>query len=1064
MQKTRSCQMQFMARLNLPVALLVAILSLTLPSIFPSTACAQQDLEDKRQLEHEDYAKWKSVRGQALSNDGKWISYSVSTETGDPTLYIRQIATEKEYSVLRGRGARFSFDSNYVLYTIAPDPEEIKRLRKARKKPGEMPKSKLEILNLKTGKHVTIRDVASFSQPAEASGWVAFKSIESDDGETVKESKSSLAATYEVTEEGVQRQSKESAKKKAGKKSGKGKAAKSPTGKTSSEKKAGKSSAKAKAEQKKTAKKKQESKKKDKRNGTTLVLRNLETHMEQRIPFVVNFRFSEDGKFLAYTTSSDQQEDGAGDGVHVVDLDEMKTRHVMTGLGNYGQIVFSKDGKQVAFMTDHDDYSAEKPMWAIYHWSKGKKAAKKIADHESKGIPQDWIIANSSAPLFSENGKRILFNTRPKPEDEEKEDENDDEKKVAKLDIWHWQDPFLQPQQLLQAARERNRSYRALYDISSKKVIQVASQEIPNVNIDPRSESNVVVGSIADPYNKMLSWDVQGFSDWHLIDLKTGESRLLRKMARGGATLSPAGKFIVWWDGEKQTWQAMPTSAKEGDEPTDLGDGIGQPLHNELHDTPSLPGPYGSAGWLADDKGFLIYDRWDIWQVDPAGKDDPVCLTAGKGREAQIRYRRMRLDTRERTIDLAQPQMLSSFVHADKSSGFSRLNPADEGFEIERLIQLDESLGGLRKARDSDAVTFTRSTFERYPDVWASDLNFKTMRRISRANQQQSSYVWGTSELVKWNADDGQELEGLLYKPEDFDPDKKYPLMVYFYERNSDNLHRYYAPAAGRSIINFSFYVSRGYVIFVPDIPYKTGEPGPSAANAILPGVKHVIDQGYIDEERVGMQGHSWGGYQTAYLVTMTDMFCCAESGAPVSNMTSAYGGIRWGTGMSRMFQYEKTQSRIGGTLWEEREKYIANSPVFFADKINTPLLILHNDEDTAVPWYQGIELFVAMRRLEKPAWMLNYNGDPHWVMSDENRMDFAKRMQQFFDHYMLGDPMPVWMADGIPAVDKGKKFGFEYVEETENSESESESETEESESEEGGEEGGEENASDAGR
>lgn len=1006
-----------------------AIVFAVLLSAFSTHAQAQQNLEDKRQLEHEDYAKWNSVRGQNLSNDGKWISYSISTENGDATLKIRQIATDKEYTVLRGGSARFSFDSKFALYTISPDPKVVEKLRKEKKPSSEIPKSKLEILNLETGKHVTIRDVGGFAQPAEATGWIAFRVIESSDGQTVKESKSNLTATYEVTPEGVQRQGKKKPKpKKSVKKESPGE----------------KTQGKPQEATKKTPKKKEEKKKKDKRNGTTLVLRNLNTHMEHRIPFVVNYRFSEDGKYLGYTTSSDQQKDGAGDGVHVIDLEDMETRQVSSGPGNYGQVVFSKDGKQIAFMTDRDDYDAEKPLWSMYHWSKGKREAKKVADAESKGLPEGWIIANTSAPLFSEDGKRILFNTRPKPEEEKKK--NGTEEKKAVLDIWHWQDPFLQPQQLIQAQRERNRSYRALYDVSSRKVVQVATKDIPDVFIDPRSTSKLVVGTAPDKYNKMRSWDIQGFMDWYLIDLKTGESRLLRKMERGFPSLSPSGKYVTWWDGEKQTWMALPTDSKsDGDaEPVDLGEDIGQALYNELHDTPSLPGSYGSAGWTADDKAFLIYDRWDLWQVDPTGQEDPVCITGGKGREQQIRYRRQRLDPRERTVDLEQPQIFSSFVHGTKASGFWQLKPSEEeGYDLQQLIQLDESLGGLRKARDSDAVVFTRSTFERFPDVWASDLKFKTMRRISHANPQQSDYIWGTSELVRWNADDGQELEGLLYKPENFDPDKKYPLMVYFYERNSDNLHRYYTPAAGRSIINFSFYVSRGYVIFVPDIPYKTGEPGPSAANAILPGVRQVVEQGYIDEERIGMQGHSWGGYQTAYLVTVTDMFCCAESGAPVSNMTSAYGGIRWGTGMSRMFQYEKTQSRIGGTLWDAREKYIANSPVFFADKINTPLLILHNDEDTAVPWYQGIELFVALRRLEKPAWMLNYNGDPHWVMSDENRMDFAKRMQQFFDHYMKGDPMPVWMARGIPAVDKGKKFGFEYVEEEEKPEGETQEGTE---------------------
>ncbi|MEL7335985.1 MAG: prolyl oligopeptidase family serine peptidase, partial [Planctomycetota bacterium] len=315
------------------------------------------------------------------------------------------------------------------------------------------------------------------------------------------------------------------------------------------------------------------------------------------------------------------------------------------------------------------------------------------------------------------------------------------------------------------------------------------------------------------------------------------------------------------------------------------------------------------------------------------------------------------------------------------------------------------------------------------PDVWSSDLSFKEIHRVSDINPQQEDYSWGDAELVRWKSADGQDLDGILLKPDDFDPTRKYPMMVYFYERNSDNLHSYYTPAAGRSIINHSFYVSRGYLVFIPDIPYTTGQPGESAMNAILPGVEFLIEKGFVDEKRIGTQGHSWGGYQVAYLVTKTDMFACAESGAPVSNMTSAYGGIRWGSGMSRMFQYERTQSRIGEDLWTARDKYIANSPVFFADQVNTPLLILHNDEDGAVPWYQGIEFFVALRRLEKPAWMLNYNGNPHWVMGEQNRRDFAKRMQQFFDHYLMDAPEPEWMAAGIPATEKGENDGFQLLE-----------------------------------
>jgi len=297
-------------------------------------------------------------------------------------------------------------------------------------------------------------------------------------------------------------------------------------------------------------------------------------------------------------------------------------------------------------------------------------------------------------------------------------------------------------------------------------------------------------------------------------------------------------------------------------------------------------------------------------------------------------------------------------------------------------------------------------------------------------NPQQSEYLWGTAELVEWSSVDGVPLQGILYKPENFDPTMQYPMMVYFYERSSNGLHAHRTPQVHGSSINISFYVSRGYIVFVPDIPYKVGYPGESAMNAVMPGVTHLIAQGFVDAERIGVQGHSWGGYQIAYMITQTTLFRAAEAGAPVSNMTSAYGGIRWGSGMSRMFQYERTQSRIGGSLWEYPLRYLHNSPLFQADKIETPLLMMHNDEDTAVPWYQGIELFVAMRRLDKPVWLINYNDEPHGLRKFQHRKDWAIRMQQFFDYYLKDAPAPHWMIKGVPALQKGKTLGLETISE----------------------------------
>jgi len=333
-----------------------------------------------------------------------------------------------------------------------------------------------------------------------------------------------------------------------------------------------------------------------------------------------------------------------------------------------------------------------------------------------------------------------------------------------------------------------------------------------------------------------------------------------------------------------------------------------------------------------------------------------------------------------------------------------------------------------RKAKEANKLMWQRMNFTEYPDLWISDPDFSNEKKLTDVNPQQKDFLWGSVEMVHWTSADGVALDGMLYKPENFDPDSAYPMIIYFYEKYSNRLYGHFAPRPSRSTVNFTYYASNGYLVFVPDIVYKTGFPGQSAYNSIVSGTLKLMENPWVDAEHIGIQGQSWGGYQVAYLVTQTNMFAAAMAGAPVSNMTSAYGGIRWGSGMSRMFQYEGSQSRIGGTLWEKPWRYIENSPVFFADKVETPLLMMHNDKDGAVPWYQGIEYFVALRRLNKPVWMLTYNGAPHNLSRKADCKDLTIRMQQFFDHYLKGSPPPVWMEEGVPAVKKGKEMGYELV------------------------------------
>jgi dipeptidyl aminopeptidase/acylaminoacyl peptidase len=364
--------------------------------------------------------------------------------------------------------------------------------------------------------------------------------------------------------------------------------------------------------------------------------------------------------------------------------------------------------------------------------------------------------------------------------------------------------------------------------------------------------------------------------------------------------------------------------------------------------------------------------------------------------------------------------LLSAENEETRDSGFYREKVNSDALP-QKLLMAAKDFSNPAKARDADVLIMNASRFDQFADIWVTNSTFREMKRVSNGDAQRAAFNWGTGELVKFKNVDGVALKGLLLKPDNFDPRKKYPMMVYIYERLSQGLHAFRSPGPGTSI-NPTFYVSNGYLVFMPDIVYTIGYPGQSALKCVLPGIQAVVDKGFVKEDAIGIQGHSWGGYQIAFMVTQTNRFKAAAPGALVANMTSAYSGIRWGTGLPRQFQYERSQSRIGGSLWDYPLRFLDNSPIFRADRVETPLLMLHNDEDDAVPWYQGIEYFLALRRLGKEAYMFNYNGEKHGLRKRINQKDYTRRLQEFFDHFLKGAPAPEWMEKGIPYLQREKE------------------------------------------
>ena len=922
---------------------------------------------DKKPLDHTVYDMWESIKQESISNDGKWVIYSQEPQEGDANLYIRNLENDSDTIFPRGTEPKLTQDSKYAVFKIKPFFKDTRQAKIDKKKKDDMPKDSLGIYSLYDKELVKIGLVKSFKTPEKGYGWIAYQ----------LEKEKPVKDTTKTKEE-------EKAEKKDRLDAENGK----------------------------------DDSKNDK--GTTLVIRRLNDGHEYKIDLVTDYLFSKDGKKLIYACAGNDSTEKAG--VFVFNTaDTTKLALVSAKKGSFKQIVWDDNSQQAAFVADIDTSKDKQRFFSLYYWDGKNKPATVIADTLTKGLPEHWLISENGKITFSKDGKKLFFGTAPIPAPE---DTTIVDFEVAKVDIWNWKDPLLQPQQLKQLKKELQRSYMAVIHLKNKNFIQLADENMPNIRLTSERNADLALGTSSLPYQQFLSWEGALYDDVYLVNLKDGSKTLVKKKHRGPVNISPAAKYIYMFDEIEGDW--LTWSTKKGFL-NNLTKDIKVSFNNELDDHPDYARSHGAMAWSKDDKEFYVYDRFDAWQLNPEGIKAPVNWTNGIGRKTNTTYRYVRIDKEERFLTPNQDMLFKTLNQDDYTEGFV-YTTCTENAKKEQLVQMDYHFTNPKKAENSDTFLFTKSTFQEFPDLWTSDTHFNNMKKISAANQQQKDYLWGTVELVNWVSANGDSLKGLLYKPENFDPNKKYPMIVYFYEKTSFIKNWYMGPRPSPSTVRPSFYASRGYLFFIPDIVYQIGYPGKSAYDCIVPGVLSLIEKGFVDQNKIGIQGQSWGGYQVAYLVTRTNLFAAGMAGAPVSDMFSAYGGIRWGSGMSRMFQYEHTQSRIGDTIWDRPWHYIENSPVFRVPDVTTPLLIMHNDNDGAVPWYQGIEMFVAMRRLGKPAWLLNYNGEEHNLVKRQNRKDLSIRMQQFFDHYLKDEPAPVWMESGVPATQKGKDWGFELV------------------------------------
>lgn len=750
--------------------------------------------------------------------------------------------------------------------------------------------------------------------------------------------------------------------------------------------------------------------------GDYLIVYDL-THKKKDSLFNVgDYTFSEENPGFFYLIKAEKKKSKGG--IYTFNLTERKPFLIDTGKVAYKYLAPNKSGSGLAYLAAQDSIKNDSLPYELNYWTPVSNQI--LVDKNYQNLPANWKISPYQSPEFSKHGERLYFHARPHKTLDIDTTLLKEEK--AEVDVWAWTDKMIQPEQKARKKQLAQKAFTFYIDLGTEKIVQLNNPKMDELTFDRFKEKEYILGADSSPYDVSRSWDWPWKSDYYAVHTPSGNHTKIIEAAGDRPELHPTLPYAVYYDFEQKNWLSV--NLKNGQK-NNLTGGLKAAFFDEEDDHPAPPPPHGFGGWTENGEA-LLYDKYDIWMVDVTAKNAPVNLTQ-TGKSKKIIYRTLRLDNenRNQATQLKRKLLITGFNENSKGDGIYTVNLRN--LKKEPLMAFDNfGIQGIEKAKDADVFVYRKHNFQTYPDVVLTDAKFASAKILTEINPQQKEYAWGSVELVNWKAFDGVPLQGLLYKPANFDPTKKYPMVVYFYEKRSETLHNHIIPSPSRSTVNMSYLTSNGYLVFVPDIVYKDGYPGQSAYNCIVSGVEAMEKRPYVDSSKMALQGQSWGGYQTAYLITKTDKFAAAMAGAPVANMTSAYGGIRWQSGLNRAFQYEKTQTRIGKNLWEGFDLYIENSPLFGAPNVNTPLLMMHNDADGAVPYYQGIEFFMGLRRLNKPVWLLVYNKEAHNLTEMKNRLDLSIRMMQFFDHYLKDAPAPEWMIEGVPITEKGLDYGYE--------------------------------------
>jgi len=946
-----------------------------------------------KKLNLDDYSGWNRIGAAALSRDGKWMTFTYTpNEGGDPVLHVKSLDGDKDYATSLGAAAggggragggrggapagggapSFSDDSRWAAYMVNPPGRAGGNAGRGRGAPtpggrgaGQgaqtpAPAGHLELLNLVTGEKSSITNAGSWKFSA-TSRWIAVR---------------------------FNRPQAATAAGGAGAAGG-GAAAAAPTS-----------------------------------NGADLILRDLTTGADIAIGNVNQYEFDDSGKLFAYTVDAAEK---FGNGVYVLDPATGTTRALNTGPAIYDALAWSNEGSNLVALRGDKSKEMRQRENVLLAWSDlGMGAGKAFVFDPSKdpSFPKGMVVSEYTTPRWSADGARLFIGIKEQEPDIPAADSI-----KANVDVFHWRDVVPQPVQIVQIAQTRRATYPAALTVGTGKFVRLGDEMMRTVT---NAASNAVgVGRSDTLYRGEIAWGTNR-ADFFKVDLNTGARTPIDKGLSRTYGTSPDSKWFLYLKNK----QTLAYNLETGKSVTlDASTIPGKTYVNDDDDHAYEKPIWGVGGWTRDGKAVLLYDKFDVWQV-PLDGGKPSNLTQGVGRAQQIQFRVTRFGAGgggrggrggggggaaadSDGVDLSLPVTLSAYGDRTKKSGYWKVTAGQAPTPI---IWVDKAIGGVVKAANADRLIYTEQDFDEFPDYWMTNSAFASPKKVTDANPMLKEYAWSPKKvLVDYTTSKGHKLQGTLMLPAGYEAGKRYPMLVEFYEIMSNTHHNFSTPGYSNSP-QLSTYASNGYLVFQPDIVYEIGTPGTSALDCMTSAVKKVIELGYADPKHIGLHGHSWSGYQSSYIVTQTDMFAAVVTGAPPTNLISFYDELYKSAGTPQQGITTVGQVRMGAnvTPWNSTKLYEDQSPIFHVNNIKTPFMILQGMEDGAVDYVEGLQFFNAARAAGKQVILLSYPGEAHNLTNRDNQKDFTIRMKQFFDHYLMGAPMPQWMADGLPQTKKG--------------------------------------------